>query len=882
MKLLKLLQLLLLLIPAIFLHAQEDCLPNPYPFYCFDRNSGLISNRVNCIAQDHAGFWWFGTVSGLQQFDGQTFRTYEDLPGDSVQLRIPILALYLDRSKRFWAVSNSGIFQLDTSTGRFVTSAIKAEKKPTFGFPSRMMEDSRGDLWLATSITLPGLFRLRAGSATWEAVPLAEGTTIIARNIQEDPQTGHIWVMFLKPGKNAAFGYIDYRTGKLMPAPAALETQVRDATHFSIDKENNFWTSTTANNWTALHVVRYGNISGTAERYNMKIPPFSLLFTDRKGRFWYFADKRSYFGYYDQKSGTFKRFFWPIAFNNNASLNDDTLYDFFEDREGNIWIASKEGVFVFNPDKAVISPAHAIRKGQGNSKIAPALGIMQTADSKIWAGTYFNGTFLIDKDFQEIKRYLHPIPTGYSAPDAAKDLGNFNTIWAFHEDRKGNIWAGGQSGAVLKFSPSGGVLWKGHFRERTIICIAEDESGNIWLGTRGGVLGKLDPEKSKIVEVLKEVQQENKYVPQLLQILPDRDSLLWLVYNDRILCFDTKTGKSLPLNHRPEKGRIGLLQPSTIAQAMPWNDSSFMVVGSTIHWFDKSRRVFRAVPTAKDIAALGIKSAVRDGEALWLIHSSGMVRWSPKTGKTVKYDMQDGVPIQFNENENASIRLADGRIITAWGPAGLMVFHPDSLRLSDPPPPQVRITGLSAMGKPLLFNPYAEVSTPFRFKHSQNFLTIRYACLSWQQRHHLRFRYRILGYSKKWVDNGSQRSISLAGLSPGRYVLEIEVRNREGQTAVENTRFPLRVLPPWYLSWPALLGYVLLIIFLGYHFYHFQLRRRIEASEARYLREMDTFKTNFYTNITHEFRTPLTVIQGMAEQIQASPEKYLNTGIPMI
>jgi DNA-binding response OmpR family regulator/nitrogen-specific signal transduction histidine kinase len=75
---------------------------------------------------------------------------------------------------------------------------------------------------------------------------------------------------------------------------------------------------------------------------------------------------------------------------------------------------------------------------------------------------------------------------------------------------------------------------------------------------------------------------------------------------------------------------------------------------------------------------------------------------------------------------------------------------------------------------------------------------------------------------------------------------------------------------------------VLLIIFLGYHFYHFQLRRRIEASEARYLREMDTFKTNFYTNITHEFRTPLTVIQGMAEQIQASPEKYLNTGIPMI
>ena len=248
----------------------------------------------------------------------------------------------------------------------------------------------------------------------------------------------------------------------------------------------------------------------------------------------------------------------------------------------------------------------------------------------------------------------------------------------------------------------------------------------------------------------------------------------------------------------------------------------------------------------------------------------------------MKYDLQDGVPVQFHEVENSAVRLSDGRILAAWGTAGFMVFHPDSLRSSDLAPPKVRITGLSAMGKPLPFNPYAVRSAPFRFKHSQNFLTLRYACFSWRQRQHLRFRYRVLGYSNKWVDNGSQHSVSLAGLPPGRYVVEIEARNREGQTAGSNTFFPLRMLPPWYLSWPALLGYALLFGLLGYRFYRFQLKRRMEASEARYLREMDAFKTNFYTNITHEFRTPLTVILGMADQVQENPSKYFHKGLDMI
>ena len=872
--------LALLLLSAMFLRAQGDCLPNPYPFFCFDRNTGLPSNRVNCIAQDQAGFWWFGTETGLLQFDGHAFRAYRDLPGDSTRLSTSILALYLDRRERFWVVTNFGVFQLDTASGRFVPGAVKGVKNPIFGFPSRMVEDSRGDLWLASSIA-SGLLRLRRGSDTWEAVPLPEGVAILGRNIQEDPQTGHVWLMFQAPGKKMAFGYIDPRTGTLHPAPASLQAEVRDATHFVIDGENNFWASHTANSWLSLYVVRNRPSGGMAKRYSIAPPLFSPLFSDRKGRFWYVSENRTDFGYYEKKSGAFKRFCWPVAYNNNVGLKTNIL-DFFEDKEGNIWISTDNGVFVFNPDKAVLAPAYALKDDKGNARPSSALSVAQTADSKIWTGTYFGGTYWMDKDFQVPNRYLYPIPAGYVTPDAVQNLENFNTIWAFCEDRDRNVWAGGQAGVLVQFSPSVEVLWKGHFRERTIRCMAADAAGDIWLGTTGGILGKLNPETREAQLVLQAPQQGKGPIPRLLQILPDRGKLLWLVYTDRILGFDPRSGKVLPLNHRPEEGKIGVFPATAISQAVAWNDSTYLVLGNAIHWFDKKRRVFSPVPFTKDIAALGIKSAVRDGEELWLVCSSGIVRWSPKTGKTVKYDLQDGVPVQFHEVENSAVRLSDGRILAAWGTAGFMVFHPDSLRSSDPAPPKVRITGLSAMGKPLPFNPYLERSAPFRFKHSQNFLTLRYACFSWRQRYHLRFRYRVLGYSNKWVDNGSQHSVSLAGLPPGRYVVEIEVRNREGQTASSNTLFPLRMLPPWYLSWPALLGYALLFGLLGYRFYRFQLKRRMDASEARYLREMDTFKTNFYTNITHEFRTPLTVILGMADQVQENPSKYFHKGLEMI
>jgi len=868
----------------INLYAQQDCQPNPYLFYALDRNAGLMSNRVNCVAQDQAGFWWFGTDNGLQRFDGHAFERFDVLPGDSIQLERPVIALYQDRSNRLWVVTNNQILQLDTSTNHFVPAAIKDRENPIFGYPSRIIEDSRGDLWLATSAT-SGLLRLRADSESWESVTIPGGASILGRNIQEDPVTGHIWIMFKEPGKKTALGYMDGRTGQLYPGPDKLSAEVGEATQFTIDGENNLWTSSRAEDLTVGYVIQYLNSRGISKPHYLSTNPDAPFFSDRKGRFWHFSFDKSDFGYYDKNTGKFRRFCWPVSYNNNASL-EASINDFFEDREGNIWISTLNGLFVFNPDRATIAPAFALPKKQGNlpadGTFGSPLRVAQTSGSTIWVGTYFRGTYLLDRDFQEIKKYQHPVPSGYVALDVVRNLENFNTLWVFEEDLNGNIWAGGQSGVIIQFDPSGEVLWKGQFLDRTIRGMALDQEGKIWLGTQGGILGKLDPEDRELEVVLQAPQSDLYPTPRLLQMLPDGEDVLWLVYNDRIQGFNIREGKTLSLNHQPEQGFMGRLEPSAIAQAIAWNDSTLIVVGRSIHWFDKNKRVFSPAMLSEHVSTLGIKSAVRDGTSLWLIGFNGIACWSPETGKIVKYDIEDGVPVQYHEIEHAAIRLSDGRILAAWGNAGLVVFHPDSLRLGDGTPPKVRITGLSVMGQPQPFNAYAAMTSPFRLKHNQNILTVSYDCLSWQQRHHVAFRYRIQGNSGQWIENGSQRSISLAGLSPGSYVLEIEVRNREGQTAAENTFFPLRIFPPWYLSWPALLGYVLLLGVLGYQFYSLQLKRRMEASHARQLKEMDAFKTKFYTNITHEFRTPLTVILGMAQEAQDNPAQYFNKGLGLI
>ena len=869
-----------LLFSAVLPKAQSPCAPNPFGFQHMNRSSGLLSARVNTVTQDHLGFWWLGMEIGLQRFNGKTFQTFLHQPGDSTSLPDgAVLALYADKFRRTWVATQAGVCRYLPETGGFKPYTIQG-RPITLGFPSRFLEDSRGDLWLAGT-TENSLFRLRAGSDTWESCVLPAQTAILGRNIAEDPKTGHIWVMYKLPGKETHLGYIDRKTGQLNPGPTALNTLIRDVCHFGIDSDRGLWSSRISKRWNTEFLFRYDLATGQIQRYDIHTLTFSPLFIDSKDRVWFFSEDHRHFGFIVPGQESPTSYCWPRSTDGRTALSKE-IHDLYQDQEGSIWIMTSAGVFIFNPFAPRFQSVYASGQDNTDAQIQPALAVWESPGGKTWIGTFGNGTFVLDDRLRLQRKIFTSIPQSYDAPSLISDH-NLNIVWSFSSDRDGNVWAGCQSGLLMQFSPTGELLWKGRdpaLDLQTVRSLAMDSDGFIWVGAQGGILARIDPQSREILR-FETMSPYSKKFGRIYQVFPDKAGWLWLVYKDQILHYHTPT-KSWDLVRFARKNKIELgTGKEFISGAVAWGQDSLLVHGRGLYWLDKKRKTIEAVKHTATLTTRTIRSVTRSGNDLILIFSTGVARWSPLTGQVVNYSLQDGLPDNFSEVPNNSRRLSDGRIAMGMDYEGVYVFHPDSMRSADTRPPNIHIDGIWVKGQRIPTNPYAQAKN-LRLRHSENFLTVAYACPTLRQQHHLRFRYRLRGYSRDWVDNGSKRSVELTALSPGRYVLEVQVRNREGLEAPQVARLPIRVLPPWYLSWPALLLYGVLLTIAIYRLYRFQLNRRLEMAENRRIRELDAFKTKFYTNITHEFRTPLTIILGMADQVEENPKKFLRDGIAMI
>lgn len=209
---------------------------------------------------------------------------------------------------------------------------------------------------------------------------------------------------------------------------------------------------------------------------------------------------------------------------------------------------------------------------------------------------------------------------------------------------------------------------------------------------------------------------------------------------------------------------------------------------------------------------------------------------------------------------------------------GLLYFHPDSIR-DNTTPPRLAFTGIDLFGEPIPIDEdgplkkHVSLSPGIRFAHWQNDLTIHYAALHFKNPAKNSYRIQLGNYDNGWRDVGHQNFANYTNLDPGRYTFRVKAANSDGIWNEESIALDITILPPWYWNGWSQALYLVLIIGLILGVYRFQLNRRLALAEAARLKELDSFKTKLYTNITHEFRTPLTVIEGMAGQITGFEEE---------
>ena len=432
-------------------------------------------------------------------------------------------------------------------------------------------------------------------------------------------------------------------------------------------------------------------------------------------------------------------------------------------------------------------------------------------------------------------------------------------------------------------------------RHEAIRSLLEDREGNIWVGTFGGL-----HQWNRSLDQIQYIEQYFE-VPQfiVLDILEDSQQHLWVSgFGLGVYRIDRRTHNSTLFQHDPAD--IHSLS-SNIVLSLKEDQQSNLWLGTQ----GGGLNLLVPVPDLPDSTQFRhwrpYNSALPDetirnihigkNNDLWLNTGSGLFTFKAAEEELTSYQLP-GVSRRFHMDTKAS---GSGSIYLRDHDQAYR-FAPDSISQNLEIPP-VFLTNLEINGqKPTVKNSYKagiegapllDQSIPFTtdiaLKYWQNDLTFEFSTLNFIQPERNRYQFKLEGYDEDWIKTDAwNRRIRYTNLSPGQYHLKVIASNNDGFWNEEGQTLAVHISPPWWRTWWAYVLYVVTALAAIIAIYRFQLNRRLIKEETVRLKELDAAKTRLFMNVTHEFRTPLTVILGMAQKVREAPEEWLEEGLDAI
>lgn len=536
------------------------------------------------------------------------------------------------------------------------------------------------------------------------------------------------------------------------------------------------------------------------------------LFEDSKGRVWI----GTYRGLARYVSSTDKFERIPIL---PASMDGRKINQIYEDSDGQIWIAGENGLFLFNEE--IRSCKHIRYSFSGTFAIA---GILEDTQGRLWVTAWKDGIYVLDKKSQKVIKSYHADPADSTALSS-------NDVGPIFQDSKGSMWF------VDRLSPAPGFFRLDEREEKFTFYpgkafgfIFEDAEQRIWTAADGGLF-QYQEEKDTFEFFGDHINMQN-----IQSFGKGQDGFLWI---------GTYAGGGLvkinPKNHvySVYGESHGLLQ----------NDA-------------------RCLYTNKNMA-------IDHFGHIYYPTTIGLSVFDPATESFSNYVEKDG--FQASYSGYVSMTSSTGEV---WigSTNGLNRIEPEKLRRKDSIPPQVHITGVGILDSMYripdgdIFTQTVTYTEEISLTHDQNDLSFEFTGLHYLRPEANQYAWKLENYDEKWSKPSQERTAHYANLRPGTYNFRVKASNADGIWNEEGDTLRIVIAPPWWATWWARGSFLSILLGLAFLIYRYQLRRQLEHAEALRLKELDTVKSRLYTNITHEFRTPLTVIRGMARKISTEPE----------
>ncbi|MCP4659934.1 MAG: SpoIIE family protein phosphatase [bacterium] len=786
---------------------------------------GLPERNVYRIVQDQRGFMWFGTANGVIRYDGYTSTHYKPDPEDphSLSGRL-IISIAEDHTGALWiGTVGGGLNRYDRQLDRFTHYRHDPHDPSSLSVDivGALHEDHDGVLWVGT-----GSFEVAGGAGGLHRFDRRSDTFTRFEHDPDDPTSlspgavsailedsdGALWIATAGGGLNRCDRRID-RCVRLRHDPDDPGTLSDD--HLTIlheDRAGRLWVGT----WSA-GLNRLDRRSGRSTRYRHDpADPGSLshnrvfaVHEDRDGRLWV-GTGNGVLDRFDPAADSFVHFRHDS--HDPGSLSDNiAIWSIYEDRTGTLWFAAR-GSGVDRLDRFASEFIRYAHDPDNPDSLSDnrVKAVLEDRDGVLWVGTRRGGVDRIDPHSGRVTHFRH-------RPGSPGSLRS-DLIFALHRGPSGTLWVGTWAG-LSRFDPATESFT--HFvhdpddptslSENRVKALIEEASGVLWVGTIGGGLNRLDPSTGKFTHYRHRPGDAGSLGTDIVVALcQDRYGTLWLGGEGFGLQRFHPETESFTRYHYPE---IGL----DFVTAIHEDRAGRLWVGTFnggLHLFDRETATRRYFTERDGLPNDGVFHILEDDDGrLWLTTFRGLSVFDPRRELFVNYDHTDGLRADWHTG--GAFKGPRGTLYFG-GSTGLYAISPGDL-VHNPHPPQVVLTDLRIGNQPGEIGPHGplrehiSVAEEIRLRHHENVISLEFAALHYSYPAGNQYAYRMVPFDAGWSWVGPRRWVTYTRLPPGRYTFQVKAASSDGVWNEEGAAVQITIAPPWWRTWWAFAGYVVLL-----------------------------------------------------------------------
>ncbi len=780
---------------------------------------GLSQNSVISMVQDSIGYMWFATQDGLNRYNGRTFKYYNKQFEDITRSTFSNLGkVYIDVQNRLWIITHSGQLELyrpKTDNFKMVNLPFKA---------STIFQDETLNLFIGTYGN--GLLKVDTKTKDTIQVFKNEDAKVTVYHIAQQGKE------VLAAASNAVFRV--HANGRYVKVPVEISAE----TNFSAlenDGTGGVWLGSFGN---GLFYMPENKRQFTKFKHPDLPEDLNIedLLIDSKNHLWIATYGNGVY-LIDFPTNSVKNF--KANKNNPFAIHYNDMLCLYEDITGVIWIGS-DGTGASYYDEHLIK-FNILTNNQVPRSVNVDMVRSFTTDhnENFWIGTSGKGLTFFDAQNNTYKT----LTTNNSGL-------NSNRIISLNYF-EGDIWVGHQGYGLNSIENLKHYRFYPELKGYTIWRIMPESKDRRWLATERHGVVLFDKEEG----IIQEINTENSALTDnnIRALIKGEKGDLWIgTDNSGVFKWDAKTNKVSKIEGLDDKIKSLLLVNQTLWVGTFGNGlKKYDVVGQSIKTYTKNEGLSNQV----------VYGVLPDNDQnLWLSTNNGLCRFHPQTEKFEVFSVDDG--LQDTEFNTGAYFKDNKGTIYFGGLEGLNWFNPENLTYNDVKPKTI-ISKFEVFSKERPLNQNTEL------KYNQNTVTFTFSSLHFSQPERNMYKYKLLNYDEQWVSPKNINFAHYTNLPPNTYTFQVVSSNYDGVWNNDPVSFTFTILKPWYFTGVMKTTYVLLLLLLMFGVYKYlkfrwniKTQLQLEHAETERLKKLDEFKTKLYTNISHEFRTPLTLISG--------------------